>query len=90
MTRFVATRRRTDLRAVRVIAVRVSRTTGNDVVVGVGNEETAIVSTRDADVTAASDDTFGPGPTIDSSPNPTARVRPWRRILFGSTESRPS
>jgi len=77
--------------AVRVIAVRVSRTTANDAVEGEGGEDAAIVSTRYADAIAVSVDSFGPvPPTIDNSPNPTARARQNRRILFASTESRRS
>ena len=72
--RMAATGCRTVARAVRVIAVRVSRTTGNDVVVGPGREDAAMVSTRYADVIAASVDSFGPVPTIDASPKPTTSV----------------
>lgn len=78
--RFAATGTRTVVRAIRVIAVRVSRTTRNDAVVGDGR---AIVSTRYADAIAASVESFGPVPTIESSPTPTPtpRVRQNRRIL---------
>jgi hypothetical protein len=72
--RFAATERRTVARPFGVIAVRVSRTTGNDVVVGRGRDDAAMVSTRYADVIAASVDSFGPAPTIDASPKPTTSV----------------